>query len=72
MRWRLEPRTAVPWWLEVVAPLAALGLTLLLSALMFAALGYPPLEALHVYLVAPVSSPSCASRRSPCCCARWG
>lgn len=56
MRWRLEPRPAASWQLQLLAAAAALLLTLLISVVLFAALGYHPLEALHVYLVAPVAS----------------
>lgn len=45
----------MPWWGEALAPLVALGLTLLVGAAMFAALGKPPMAALTAYFVAPLS-----------------
>ena len=56
MRLRLEPRVDAPLWLLAATPAFAVALTLLLGAAFFYALGYRPLEVMHVYFVAPVNS----------------
>ncbi|MEO0543850.1 MAG: ABC transporter permease [Pseudomonadota bacterium] len=51
----LERRpTRIPL-LGVISPLLALAITLTIGALMFAILGEPPLEALYVYFIEPVT-----------------
>jgi simple sugar transport system permease protein len=55
MRLVLEPRTAPAGWLLLASPLLAVALTLASAALIFAALGHPPLAALHTYFWLPVS-----------------
>ena len=53
---RLEPRgepSAVMVW---ATPVIAALLTILAGTLLFAALGFPPLRALHAFFIAPVSS----------------
>ncbi|MEM1376886.1 MAG: ABC transporter permease [Pseudomonadota bacterium] len=51
----LEKRQATSPLLGVLSPVIALCLTLLLGAIMFAALGKPPLEALYVYFIEPLT-----------------
>ena len=57
--WRLEiePRQGVGQWTTLGAPLLAVLVTLLLGALMFAALGKDPVRALYVYFVEPLTDP---------------
>ena len=55
MRLRLEPRTEAPLWLVAATPVFAVLLTLVLGALLFLALGYPPLEVMKLYFVTPIS-----------------
>jgi len=52
----LERRPAPSRLWSVAAPLLALALAVVLSAVLFAALGHPPLKALYVYFVEPLSS----------------
>lgn len=56
MSLRLEPRIRAPLWLVVATPIFAVLLTLVFGALLFWLLGYPPLEAMHLYFVSPISS----------------
>lgn len=57
MRLELEPRRDVGKWLPLISPFAAVALTLLLGALLFAALGKPPLRALSVFFLEPLLDP---------------
>ena len=52
----LERRPAPSRFWSFAAPLLALALAVVLSAVLFAALGHPPLKALYVYFVEPLSS----------------
>ena len=54
MDWRLERRSAPTARMRHLSPVVAVGLTLLSGALLFALLGYPPLEALAVYFLSPL------------------
>ncbi len=51
----LEPRANLPRWADALSPLVALAVTVVIGAALFAALGYPPLAALHAYFVEPLS-----------------
>ncbi len=53
---RLVPRLHPPWWMQAFGSAAAVALTLLFGAILFAALGQPPLEVLGVFLTRPLSS----------------
>jgi ABC-type uncharacterized transport system permease subunit len=55
MRLVLERRAQVSLKLLVLSPLVAVALTVLAGAVMFAALGLDPWQALHVYFIQPVS-----------------
>ncbi|MBV9218853.1 MAG: ABC transporter permease [Methylobacteriaceae bacterium] len=55
MRIDLEPRAARSPTLEVLAPVAALILAMLIGGVVIAALGRSPVEAFKVYFIAPVS-----------------
>jgi ABC-type uncharacterized transport system permease subunit len=55
MRIDLEPRRGRRPWLEVAAPIAALGLAMLIGGLVVALLGKPPLRAFEVYFVEPLT-----------------
>ncbi len=52
----LERRPAPSRFWSFAAPLLALAMAVVLSALLFAALGHPPLRALYVYFVEPLTS----------------
>ena len=52
----LERRPAPSRFWSFAAPLLALALAVVLSAVLFAALGHPPLKALYVYFIEPLSS----------------
>ncbi|MEN0002379.1 MAG: ABC transporter permease, partial [Pseudomonadota bacterium] len=55
IRLSLERRqTRIPM-LGALSPLLALAITLVIGAAMFAALGKPPLEALYVYFIEPLT-----------------
>lgn len=56
MRLRLEPRLAPSVGLRYGSPVIALALTMVLGAILFAALGRDPLEALYTFFVRPVST----------------
>jgi len=55
MRLVLEHRAATPPILRLLVPLLAVALTLISAAILFVALGRDPVEALGVYVVAPLS-----------------
>ena len=55
MRIELRERTADSRLMVWLSPLLALGLTLVFGIVLFAALGYDPLEALYVYFVKPLT-----------------
>ncbi|MCF3932208.1 ABC transporter permease [Acuticoccus sp. M5D2P5] len=55
MRLELERRPRIAWWAELGAPLIALAMTVVIGAILFAALGHPPLRALHAYFIEPLS-----------------
>jgi simple sugar transport system permease protein len=54
--WQLEPRPAPSRLARWLAPLAALTLTILLGAILFAALGLPPGRALAVFFLRPLEN----------------
>ena len=53
----LVPRKEVPLSLTIMTPLVAVGLTLLIGAVIFGVLGYSPTGALYEFFVAPISRP---------------
>ena len=57
--WRLEiePRRGAGRGVALLAPVMAVAVTLVLGALMFAALGKDPFRALYVYFVEPLTDP---------------
>jgi simple sugar transport system permease protein len=55
MRFVLTRRENIPLWMKVASPLAAVALTLVSGAVMFALMGLDPLNALSVYFVSPLS-----------------
>lgn len=55
MRLVLTRRDDTPAWMALVSPLIAVALTLLSGTLMFVLLGIPPLKALSVYFLSPIS-----------------
>src|SRR5437879_7985969 len=55
MRLVLERRIERAGMLALLSPLLAIALTLLTGALLFAALGKPPLTALSIYFLAPLT-----------------
>jgi general nucleoside transport system permease protein len=55
MPFRLEHRSEATLWTRLVSPLAAVALTLLFGAAIFAALGKDPLQALYVYFIEPLA-----------------
>ncbi len=52
----LEKRAAPSRWWSIGAPLLALGMAVVLGALLFAVLGHAPSRALYVYFVEPLTS----------------
>jgi simple sugar transport system permease protein len=54
--WRLVPRTQPSARMRVLAPLMAVGLTIIAGCIVFASLGLSPLAALKVFLIEPLSS----------------
>ncbi len=57
MRLILEPRAAPPVWAKWAAPFAALAVTGLIGAIIFALLGKPPIESLRVMFLDPLLDP---------------
>ena len=55
MRIELIKRPQHSTFFLLVSPFIALGLTLIVGAILFAALGKPPLSALHVYFIEPLT-----------------
>ena len=53
----LIPRKDIPLALTVMTPIIAIALTLIVGAIIFATLGYDPLQALYQFFIAPVSRP---------------
>ena len=56
MRLVLEKRTEHSTLMAVLSPVLAIGLTVFVGAIVFAALGLDPLAALYVYFIEPVTS----------------
>ena len=57
MRLEIEPREGSAKRRAALAPLAAVGLTLMIGAILFAALGKPPLQSLYVFFFEPLLDP---------------
>lgn len=53
---RLEPRPAASRRMVAATPLIAVGLTILAGAVLFAALGFPPLDAMVAFFIQPIST----------------
>jgi len=53
----LQKRKDVPGYLTIAVPLLSILVTLMMGALIFAILGYPPLQALYEFFIAPLSRP---------------
>lgn len=69
--WRLVPRTQPSARMRVLAPLMAVGLTIVAGCIVFASLGLSPVAALKVFLIDPLSSVNGVSelllKASPLC-----
>ena len=57
MRLEIERRPGVGPWLRVASPLIAVGVTVLLGAILFASLGKSPTDGLYTYFVEPLTDP---------------
>ena len=57
MRLALERRSERSVFIALLSPLLAIALTLATGAALFALLGKPPLEALRIYFLAPLTDP---------------
>jgi simple sugar transport system permease protein len=53
--WQFQPRTFIPWYLQLVSPLIAVCLTILLGMGLFSFLGKDPLHAMYVFFISPLS-----------------
>ncbi len=53
---KLEPRGETSRAMVYLTPLLAIFLTLIMGAILFALLGHDPVEAMHAFFIAPVSS----------------
>ncbi|MDA9930845.1 ABC transporter permease [Alphaproteobacteria bacterium] len=53
----LIPRKDIPVSLTLITPVVAVALTLVMGAVIFAVLGYDPLQALYQFFIAPISRP---------------
>ena len=53
---RLEPRALPSRWIAATSPLLAAVLTVVGGLILFAALGYDPVAALHIFFISPVES----------------
>ena len=56
MRLRFEPRPTPSRAAQVLAPIAAIGLTVVFGSVFFLVLDLEPLETLHVFFVRPLST----------------
>ena len=52
----LEKRSQASAWMNVMSPVLAIGLTVIMGGLIFAAMGKPPLTALYLYFIDPLTS----------------
>ena len=52
---RLEPRSTPSFAFQLLAPLLAITITMVLGALLFALLGKPPFGVLYAFFIAPIS-----------------
>jgi simple sugar transport system permease protein len=52
----LEKRSQASSWMNVMSPVLAIGLTVIMGGLIFAAMGKPPLTALYLYFIDPLTS----------------
>lgn len=53
--WQFQPRTFIPWYLQIVSPLIAVFFTVLLGMGLFSFLGKDPFHAMHVFFISPLS-----------------
>lgn len=56
MQLLLERRSAALGWMNLMSPVLAIGLTVLMGGLIFLAMGQPPLTALYLYFIDPLTS----------------
>lgn len=56
MPFRFEPRDTTSLAIECLAPLVAVGLTLVIGGMLFVFMGYPPLTTLWAFFIEPISS----------------
>ena len=52
----LEKRSQASSWMNVMSPVLAVSLTVIMGGLIFAAIGKPPLTALYLYFIDPLTS----------------
>ena len=60
----LTPRGHVPWQLTFAIPILAVVLTIMAGGVIFAILGFEPLETLYEFFIKPLSQP-CLLYTSP-------
>lgn len=53
--WQFQPRTSIPWYMQLVSPLIAAFLTIILGMALFSFLGKDPFHAMHVFFISPLS-----------------
>ncbi len=56
MQLRIEPRVTTSIVIQGLAPIIAVTMTLVLGGILFAAMGYPPLETLWAFFIEPIST----------------
>ena len=63
--WQFQPRTYIPWYLQLVSPLIAVFLTILLGMGLFSFLGKDPFHAMQVFFC--FASIGSTTNRAPAC-----
>lgn len=53
--WQFQPRTSIPWYMQLVSPLIAAFLTILLGMALFSFLGKDPVHAMQVFFISPLA-----------------
>lgn len=53
--WQFQPRTFIPWYMQLVSPLIAVFLTVILGMCLFSMLGKDPFHAMQVFFISPLT-----------------
>ncbi len=53
--WQFQPRTYIPWYMQLVSPLIAVVMTIILGMCLFSMLGKDPFHAMQVFFINPLT-----------------